>query len=148
MDSIIREATEIKLHLNNMNRDDGLHLSWAHGNYPFTLSEDAGSIKYGIANPHSATRPLLSFLGKPQPLPGPLPSYWSHAISPTPLCTTLCVLLSYPTTLPHIHCSPDCPPVVLIRANYSVLSLSHAMFPHQPAVMTPHLLFFGALTLA
>jgi hypothetical protein len=71
-----------------------------------------------------------------------------HAISPTPLCTTFHVLLSCPTTLPHICCSPGCPPVTLTRANSSILSLSHDTFPHKLAVMTPPSSPIGSLALA
>jgi hypothetical protein len=122
------------VHPNNMNRKMAFGPA-GHGNSSFTLSEDAGSIGYSIDNPRSATRPRLSFPGKPRPLPGlpgPFPSL--------PLFSASSFESSDHVQPPsHTSAAPP-PPTGRHKGQFLyTFSLSHATFLYRPAVTPVHL---------
>jgi hypothetical protein len=58
IDQVIREAIKIKLHLNNMNREDVAFASAGHRSPSSTLSKDVGCIDWSIASSYLATSPF------------------------------------------------------------------------------------------
>jgi hypothetical protein len=116
MDWMIREAVEIELHPNDMNREDGLHLSQA---WKPLIHSFRGCRKCQVQHCQSPTQPLVHIYPFPEALAPArfFPPSQLHAISPTPFCTTLCVL-PCPTTLTHIRRSLGCPPVALNRGQF------------------------------
>lgn len=141
MDWMIKEANKIELHLNNLNREDGVCLSWPWKSLVHTLKGHR-RISYSIASPHVATSPHWPFqdIVWPWPVPCFLLPISCHFFHSLPLFS-FHVLLSHPTILLYLHWSPISPLRAFVRAHSSILSSYH--FPTSQAVTCPPLLLLA-----